>query len=55
MAIEEKSANVVTNGPETGPSVPRPDGPERDERYDAQRVEKKWFERWKQDSALYAA
>ena len=26
-----------------------------DERYDAQRVEKKWFERWQQDPALYAA
>ncbi|MGC2197353.1 MAG: leucine--tRNA ligase [Terriglobales bacterium] len=27
----------------------------RDERYDAQRVESKWFERWQQDAALYAA
>jgi leucyl-tRNA synthetase len=27
----------------------------RDERYDAQRVETKWFERWQQDPALYAA
>jgi len=27
----------------------------RDERYDAQRVENKWFERWQPDSALYAA
>jgi leucyl-tRNA synthetase len=27
----------------------------RDERYDAQRVESKWFERWQQDPALYAA
>src|SRR5580698_9964768 len=26
-----------------------------DERYDAQRVEMKWFERWQQDAALYAA
>jgi leucyl-tRNA synthetase len=26
-----------------------------DERYDAQRVEMKWFERWKQDPSLYAA
>ena len=26
-----------------------------DERYDAQRVEMKWFERWRQDAALYAA
>jgi leucyl-tRNA synthetase len=27
----------------------------RDERYDAQRVETKWLERWQQDPALYAA
>jgi leucyl-tRNA synthetase len=27
----------------------------RDERYDAQQVEKKWTERWKNDPALYAA
>jgi len=28
---------------------------QRDERYDAQTVEKKWTERWQQDAALYAA
>jgi leucyl-tRNA synthetase len=27
----------------------------RDERYDAQRIEQKWMERWQQDPALYAA
>ena len=27
----------------------------RDERYDAQSVEQKWFDRWQQDPALYAA
>jgi leucyl-tRNA synthetase len=27
----------------------------RDERYDAQRIETKWFERWQQDPSLYAA
>jgi leucyl-tRNA synthetase len=27
----------------------------RDDRYDAQRVEPKWFERWQQDATLYAA
>ena len=26
-----------------------------DDRYDAQRIESKWFERWQQDSTLYAA
>jgi leucyl-tRNA synthetase len=51
MAIEEKSANAVTNGPETGKPAPRPN----DERYDAQTVEKKWFERWQQDASLYSA
>jgi len=51
MAIEEKSANAVTNGSEPGSSAPRPN----DERYDAQRVETKWFERWQQDASLYAA
>src|SRR6204780_1722084 len=30
-----------------------PDQP--DVRYDAQRVETKWFERWQQDQSLYAA
>ena len=27
----------------------------RDERYDPQSVEPKWFERWQQDASLYAA
>jgi len=49
MAIGEKTVNAVTNGSEAG--TPRPN----DERYDAQRVETKWFERWQQDAALYAA
>ena len=51
MAIEEKSANTITNGPEAGGPGARPN----DERYDAQRVESKWFERWQQDPSLYAA
>jgi len=29
--------------------------PARDERYDPQRIETKWFERWQQDDSLYAA
>jgi len=51
MAIGEKAVSGVTSG--TGPGVPaeRPG----DERYDAQRVETKWFERWQQDASLYAA
>jgi len=35
-------------------TVTRPDRPD-DERYDAQRVETKWFERWQQDASLYSA
>jgi hypothetical protein len=27
----------------------------REDRYDAQRIETKWFERWQQDASLYAA
>ena len=50
MAIEEK-VNAVTNGPESGSNAARPN----DERYDAQRVEAKWYERWQQDASLYAA
>jgi leucyl-tRNA synthetase len=46
MSQEEKSEATVTESP----------NPERsDERYDAQRVESKWFERWLQNAALYAA
>jgi leucyl-tRNA synthetase len=50
MAIEEKMAAGVNAGSEAGAS-PR----ENDERYDAQRVEAKWFARWQQDPSLYAA
>jgi leucyl-tRNA synthetase len=51
MAIGEKTVNGVTNGPESGASSSRPN----DERYDAQRVESKWSQRWQQDASLYAA
>jgi len=44
MAREENSKPTMT-------SAERPN----DERYDAQTVEKKWFERWQQDASLYAA
>jgi len=50
MAIGEKSADALTNGAQA-----TPDSRRNDERYDAQRVEKKWFERWQQDASLYAA
>jgi len=51
MAIGEKTVNGVSNGSESAVPVPRPN----DERYDPQRVETKWSERWQQDAALYAA
>jgi len=28
---------------------------QNDDRYDAQRIEPKWFERWQKDASLYAA
>jgi len=37
--------------PQEDKSVP----PQRDERYDAQRIEQKWAERWQSDPSLYAA
>ena len=37
------------------PTTDQEEKPTRDERYDAQRIETKWFERWQQDPALYAA
>ena len=46
MATEEKFATVTNGTPE-----PRPN----DERYDAQRVEMKWYGRFQQDASLYAA
>jgi leucyl-tRNA synthetase len=46
MAQQEKSETTVTER----------HNPERnDERYDPQRVESKWFERWRQEATLYAA
>ncbi len=51
MAIGEKTVNGVTNGSESGVSPTRPN----DERYDPQRVESKWTQRWQQDASLYAA
>jgi len=44
MSPEEKTESTIT-------PAERPN----DERYDAQRVEMKWFERWQSDASLYAA
>ncbi len=35
--------------------MPQDESKQPDERYDAQRIEPKWFERWKNDASLYAA
>jgi leucyl-tRNA synthetase len=44
-------ATVANNGPADRSH----DARDHDERYDPQRVETKWFERWKSDTDLYAA
>jgi leucyl-tRNA synthetase len=51
MAIGDKTVNGVTNGFEAALPPSRPN----DERYDPQRVESKWTQRWQQDASLYAA
>ncbi len=48
-----KIASTVLNN--ASAAAPQPGSRENDERYDAQRVEAKWFERWQQDPSLYAA
>ena len=40
---------------EENTTVARETAPPADDRYDAQRIESKWFERWPQDGSLYAA
>jgi leucyl-tRNA synthetase len=53
MPIGDKDGATIVNGSRTDAtsSNSRPN----DERYDAQRVETKWFERWQSDPTLYAA
>ena len=48
----QNNSEIAATPIEGSPS--KPDRP-NDERYDAQRVETKWSERWQQDAALYAA
>ena len=63
MSTHEKSEPVTVTSIDRSADIPNNDRPDNDrssndrpdERYDAQRVEKKWFERWQQDPALYAA
>ncbi len=52
MPQDEAKATVDPAGRTDGRSI---DDRANDERYDAQRVETKWFQRWQQDASLYAA
>jgi leucyl-tRNA synthetase len=54
MAQEERTGATVTSVDRSGSDRPEIERA-NDERYDAQRVEMKWFERWQQDASLYAA
>src|SRR6202021_3232144 len=51
MPSQEKPGDATVTP--DGRDETRPDQP--GVRYDAQRVEMKWFERWQKDAALYAA
>src|SRR5271169_5810366 len=55
MPSQEKpdATTVTTDGRDE--TRPEHNDSRDDVRYDAQRVEAKWFERWRQDAALYAA
>src|SRR5579871_3006522 len=54
MPQEEKAEVTTTSADRPSGDRPGSDRP-NDERYDAQRVEMKWYERWREDSSLYAA
>jgi leucyl-tRNA synthetase len=41
--------------PEEKTTMAREASPHADDRYDAQRIESKWYERWPQDGSIYAA
>jgi leucyl-tRNA synthetase len=53
MSQENKQNQGVTVADER--SANQSDARSNDERYDAQRVESKWFERWRSDASLYSA
>src|SRR5580700_4215155 len=50
MPIGDKDGATIVNGSRTDASTS--DARPNDERYDAQRVETKWFERWQSDPTL---
>ena len=55
MSSQDNSRIAVTAVHDDRSGAPQPAARENDERYDAQRVEAKWFARWQQDPSLYAA
>jgi leucyl-tRNA synthetase len=58
MPQEEKTEATMTSPDRPNndrPNNDRPNNDRPDERYEPQRVETKWFERWQQDASLYAA
>jgi leucyl-tRNA synthetase len=54
---QQDNSEIATATNATATSNVRPDHPDRpnDDRYDPQRVETKWFNRWQSDPKLYAA
>src|SRR5580698_11302105 len=58
---QEENTTTMPDRPNDRHREDRPNGDRptddrgNDERHDAQRVEMKWFERWKADPGLYAA
>jgi leucyl-tRNA synthetase len=59
MPPEHKTEATMTRSDRPAGDRANADGPNgdrpNDERYDPQRIELKWFERWRQDTSLYAA
>jgi leucyl-tRNA synthetase len=55
MASQEKPEASTVTANRRDEARPDHGSDHNDVRYDAQRVETKWFERWQQDAALYAA
>jgi len=51
MPQEKITIESMATGTEGSERSPGP----RDDRYNAQQIEEKWFARWQQDASLYAA
>ncbi len=55
MPLQDNSEVATANQDRADNRPDRPADRANDERYDAQRVESKWSERWQNDPQLYAA